>query len=194
MSEMKSAYEKAMERVEKLGKATAEEMAVLDAAPLGNRLAAKYMNEPEFNLEAEIAKYRGTGTRKLIVDGIQEIFLRYVALPQSDVGKANIKKAKQGLLVIKENKKAVEQIFSQLDNLFNYYEQARQQAFSQLKQMIEQRMGQQMRAAGAIGRQPKMDVTSDPQFREELAKALGDMTAQYEQALSDQKQRLAQIQ
>ena len=43
-------------------------------------------------------------------------------------------RAKQGILVLKDKKKLVEQIFSQLDNMFNLYEQARQQTFNQLKQ------------------------------------------------------------
>ncbi|MBI2853626.1 MAG: hypothetical protein HYX87_01725 [Chloroflexi bacterium] len=193
MTDMKTAYEKAMEKVEKLSKATPEELARMDAVPTGNRMAARYMKELQYDIEAELAKYKGTVVRKQVIEGVQEILLRYIQLPQTTTAKDTLEKVKRGIMSIKDNKRAVEQVFSQLDNLFNYYEQARQQAFGQIKQMFEQKIGQQMRAMGGLGPQPKIDVTTQPQFREEWAKVLADLNSQYDQALSEQKQRLAKM-
>lgn len=192
MSDMKSAYERAMERVEKLGKASPEEMQRMEAVPIGNKLAAQYMKEPDFNLDGELAKYKGTGIRKQIIEGVMEILLRHIALPATPGAKAAIDRAKRGILSIKENKRAVENVFTQLDNLFNYYDQARQQTFNQLKQALEQRVAQQMRASGQLGAQPKIDVTAQPEFQQEWARVLADLNARYDQALEEQKQRIAE--
>ena len=47
MSEMKSAYEKAMEKVEKLGKPTEEELKKLEYIPIGNAIAASRLSVRE---------------------------------------------------------------------------------------------------------------------------------------------------
>ena len=58
MSEMKSAWEKAMERAEKLGKPSDEELKQLEHIPTGSRLAATYLGEEKYDLAAEISKYK----------------------------------------------------------------------------------------------------------------------------------------
>ncbi len=63
MGEIKSAWEKAMEKVEKLGKPSEEELKQLEYVPAGNRLAARYLKEKTFDLDAELIKYKGTGAR-----------------------------------------------------------------------------------------------------------------------------------
>lgn len=192
MSEMKSAYERAMERAEKIGKASPDELMRLEAAPKGNEMAARYMKEPGFDLDAELDKYKGSGIRKQVIDGALEIFLRYLALPSATSSREMTNRAKQGILVLKDNKKLVEQIFSQLDNMFNLYEQARQQAFNQLKQGFEQQMAHQTRGVGGqVGSQAgRVDVTAQPQFRDEWSRVLGELNRQYERALEEQRQRL----
>ena len=192
MSDMKSAYELAMERADKIGKASPDELVLLDAAPKGNQMAARFMKGPVLDLDAELNKYKSSGIRKQVIDGALEIFLRYLALPSATSSREMTNRAKQGILVIKDNKKLVEQIFSQLDNMFNLYEQARQQAFNQLKQGFEQQAGRQVRGTGAqVGSQAgRADVTAQPQFRDEWSRALGELNRQYEQALEEQKQRL----
>ena len=192
MSEMKSAYERAMERAEKIGKASPDELMRLEAVPKGNQMAARFMKEPGFDLDAELDKYKGSGIRKQVLDGVLEIFLRYLTLPTGGLSLETVNRAKQGILVLKDNKKLVEQIFSQLDNMFNLYEQARQQAFNQLKQGFEQQMAHQMRGAGGqVGsRAGRVDVTAQPQFRDEWNRVLGELNRQYGRALEEQRQRL----
>jgi len=192
MSEMKSAYERAMERAEKIGDASPDELMRLEAAPKGNQMAARFMKEPVLDLDAELNKYKGSGIRKQVIDGALEIFLRYLALPSATSPREVTNRAKQGILALKDNKKLVEQVFSQLDNMLNLYEQARQQAFNQLKQAFEQQAGRQVRGTGAqVGSQAgRADVTAQPQFRDEWSRKLGELNRQYERALEEQRQRL----
>ncbi|MDO8473927.1 MAG: hypothetical protein Q7T05_08980 [Dehalococcoidia bacterium] len=191
MTDMKSAYERAMERADKIGKASPEELKQMEAGPAGNQIAAKYMKELGFDLATEIEKYKGSGTRKQVIEGAMEILMRYLSLPTGSLAREPINRAKQGILVLKENKKQVQGIFAQLDTLFNYYEQARQQTVTQIKQAVEQQMAQQARGTGGqMGPQGRVDATSQPQFREELTRSLQDLNRQYEQALQERKQRL----
>jgi len=52
MGEMKSAWEKAMEKAEKLGKPTDEELKQIEYVPAGNALAARYIQEDNVDLDA----------------------------------------------------------------------------------------------------------------------------------------------
>src|SRR4030066_789337 len=134
---MKSAREKAMEKVEKLGKLTEDEIKRFECVPVGNKLASRYLQDADFNLDTELTKYKGTGLRKYIAQGPQEIFLHNIILPQSERDKQLTKRAMAGLRVAKENKNQLETILDRITNLLNYYQQASQQASSQFKKGLE---------------------------------------------------------
>ncbi len=53
MGEMKSAWEKAQEKLEKLGKLTEEESRQLECIPVGNKLAARYLQDTNYNLDGD---------------------------------------------------------------------------------------------------------------------------------------------
>lgn len=194
MSEMKSAREKAMEKVEKLGKLSEDELKQLECVPVGNRLAARYLQEADFNLDAEIMKYKGTGLRKYIARGAQEIFLNNIILPQSERDKQNTKRAMAGLRLAKENKNQLEAILDRITNLLNYYEQARQQAYLQFKKGFEAKLQE---ASQALQKQPGNATTIEAQlqtqFQAEWHKLSSQLDAQYEKVLEEHKQQMAKI-
>ena len=105
MTEMKSAWEKAMEKVEKLGKPSEEELKQLEYFPAGNKLAARYLQEENYDLDAELTKYKGSGVRQYVIQGAQEIFLRNISLPRDEKSKQAVLRAMKGIKVLKENKK-----------------------------------------------------------------------------------------
>jgi Asp-tRNA(Asn)/Glu-tRNA(Gln) amidotransferase C subunit len=173
-----------MEKVERMGKASPQEMLRLEAVPLGNKMAARLLNDSDYDFDAELAGYKGTERMKYVVEGAMEIFLRNISLPRMGGPSGEVlRRAKRGILALKENKKAVETIFEQLENLFNYYEQARQQAFNQVKQAFEQHLR-------TMGQQVRGDVTAQQQFAEEWRRVSQELDSRYEQALAEQKQRL----
>ena len=75
-----------MEKVEKLDKPSDEELKKLEYIPAGNRLAAKYLKEEDYNLAAELNKYKDAGIKIHIIQGAEEIFLRNIILPRNDEG------------------------------------------------------------------------------------------------------------
>ncbi|MBM4447246.1 MAG: hypothetical protein FJ023_07865 [Chloroflexi bacterium] len=194
MSEMKSAREKAMEKVEKLGKPTEDEVKRFECVPVGNKLASRYLQEADFNLDAELMKYKGTGLRKYIAQGAQEIFLHNIILPQSERDKEITKRAMTGLRVAKENKNQLETILDRITNLLNYYEQACQQTYSQFKKGFEARLQESNQV---LQKQPgnavPIEVQLQAQFQAEWHKLSSQLNAQYEKVLEEHKQQIQKI-
>lgn len=194
MSEMKSAWEKALEKVEKLGKPSDEELKQLEHVPVGNRLAAAYLREESYDMEAELAKYKDTEIRKHIIQGAEEIFLRNITLPNNDQVKQAAKKAMSGIRILKENKKQLEAIFDRIENLLTYYEQARQQALAQFKQSFEAKIQQTAQALQQQGgNTAAIEQQLQQQFQEEWHRVSSQLDAQYEQSLKEHKQQITAI-
>ena len=194
MSKMKSAREKAMEKVEKLGRLTEDEIKRFECVPVGNKLASRYLQEDDFNLDAELTRYKGTGLRKYIAQGAQEIFLHNIVLPQSERDKQVTKRAMSGLRIAKENKNQLETILDRITNLLNYYEQAHQQTYSQFKKGFEARLQE---TSQVLQKQPGNNVPIElqlqAQFQAEWHKLNSQLNAQYEKVLEEHKHQIQKI-
>ncbi len=194
MTEMKSAWEKAMEKVEKLGKPTEEELKKLEYVPAGNTLAARFLQDEKFDLDAELTKYKGSGGRQFVIQGTQEILLRNISLPHNEHDKKVTLRAMAGIKIIKDNKKQVDVIFERINNLLTYYEQARQQAFSQFKKNFEAKLQELSKTLQQKpGAAATLEAQIQQQFQDEWRKASNDLDAQYDRALEEQRQQLVKI-
>ncbi len=194
MSEMKSAREKAMEKVEKLGKLTEDEIKRFECVPVGNKLASRYLQDADFNLDAELTKYKGTGLRKYIAQGAQEIFLHNIILPQSERDKQVTKRAVAGLRIAKENKNQLETILDRITNLLNYYEQASQQTYSQFKKGFEAKLQETTQTLQRqAGNTLPIEVQLQAQFQAEWHKLSSQLNTQYEKVLEEHKQHIQKI-
>lgn len=196
MSEMKSAWEKAMEKVEKMDRLSPEESMKLEYVPIGNALAAKYLNEENYNLDTEMNKYKGTGeARKYVIEGVQEVLLRNIVLPHDERDKLLTSKAMSGLELIKENRKQLQAVFELINNVLAYYEQALQQTFIKFKQDFEARSQDYIRAlqqrGSTSGQSPEMELQMI--FQEEWRKTSKDLDSKYEMTLQEHKQKVLQI-
>ena len=194
MGEMKSAWEKAQEKVEKLGKLTEEESRQLECIPVGNKLAARYLQDTNYNLDGELTKYKGTGLRKYVAQGAQEIFLHNIILPQNDRDKEMLKRAIAGLKIVKENKSQLSTILDRITNLLNYYEQARQQTYTQFKKGFEARLREAGQALQKQAGNPgAIEAQLQAQFQAEWMNVSSQLNSQYEKALEEHKQHIQKI-
>jgi hypothetical protein len=194
MSEMKSAWEKAMEKVEKLDKLSEEEVKELEYQPTGNKLAARYLQEADYNLDAELTKYKGTGARKYVLQGIQEIFLRNIFLPKNEHDMQTMRRAMAGLKLLKENKKLLDTIIDRITNLLNYYGQARQQAYLQFKKDFEAKLRETTHALQQqVGAKVRIEPEQHPQFLEEWRRINNQLDTQYEKVLEEHKQQILKM-
>ena len=193
--EIRSALEIAMEKVEKLGGASEEERLKWKYIPEGEKLAVKYLKQ-SLNLLAELGRY-DENTKKYISKGAADILLRSINLPRADQDRKVNKRAMEGLKALKVEKVKLENILSGMRRVFDHYagqgEQQRKQAYESLKAefevKIQQAVDQQLGAFAGV----KIDVESQPQFKEEWRKLQAELNLQYTKLLDEYKQDLTAL-
>ncbi|MFC1912738.1 hypothetical protein ACFLX7_00875 [Chloroflexota bacterium] len=194
--EIKSAYEIAMEKAEKIGEATDEERLMWKHVPEGEKLAALFIKQ-ECNLVAELGQYQ-EAVRKYVAEGAVEVFVRNINLPQDDLAKKNNTRAMEGLKIAKSDKVSTENIFSKVRHVLNHYleqgEQQRKQAYESVKAEFEAKIQQamQQQKLGSVAG-TNIDVERQPQFQEEWRKMRTQLDSQYLTLLNEYKQELLTI-
>jgi len=194
MSEMKSAWEKAMEKVEKLGKPTTEELRRFEYIPIGNSLAAKYLHDDQYDFVSELKKYQDIEIRQYIIKGAHDVYFRNITLPHDEQAKQNLAKAMKGIRLLKENKKQLDIIYERINNLITYYEQALQQTFLQFKNNFEAKI--QETAANLNQRHGKtssIETELQQQFQDEWRRISNELDSKYEIALEEHRQQILSI-
>lgn len=195
MSEIKSALEIAMEKVNQMDEATEEEKLQWKYVPEGEKLAGRYLKE-KVNLLSEMNNY-SEEVRKFVINGASGILARNISLPINDYIKQNNKKAMDGLKIIKSDKVSVENLFSKIRYIFNHYdeqgEKQKKQAYESLKadlgEKIQQALQQQM--SPMMG--AKIDVEKQPQFQQEWRKIQQQIDDQYISHLNEYIRELIEI-
>ena len=195
MGDIKSALEIAMEKIEKLGKATDEERLRWKYVPEGERLAVRYLKQ-DCNLVVELSQDEETA-RRYIVEGAGDILIRNINLPKDDLAKRNNKRVMDGLKNLKNAKVAVENVYSKMRRIFNHYaeqgEQQRKQAYESLKTEFEAKLQQAFQQQLGSLMRVKIDVEKQPQFREEWRKIQTQLESQYLKLLDEYKRELSSI-
>lgn len=195
MSDIKSAFEIAMEKVEKLGRATEEERLKWKYAPVGEQLAARYLKE-DCNLVAELSQYQ-PDARKYIAGRAAEILIRNISLPRNDATKKTNRKVMDGLKLLKNDKAGIENTYSRIRYLFTHYaeqgEAQRKQAYEQLKAEFEAKVQQAMQQQMGSFTGVKIDVQKQPQFQQEWRRIQSQLDAQYLNLLSEYKRELSVV-
>lgn len=193
--EIKSAFEIAMEKVEKLGSATEEERLTWKYAPKGEEMAARYLRD-DSNLAAELSQHPEPA-RRYIASGATGVLIRNIALPANDALKKLNKKAMDGLKLIKTDRARVENVFSQIRRLFDHYatqgEQQRKQAYLALKSDIEARLQQAIQQQTGTPSAARIDVERQPQFQQEWRRVESQLDSQYLTVLNEYKQELTEL-
>jgi hypothetical protein len=195
MDEMKSAYERAMERAESLGKASEEDLTKWKYLPEGAKLAAKYLRD-EFDLATEIGKYEEK-VRQLVVQGAQEAFLRNIDLPRNDLAKKKNKKVMEAMKELKRDKVGIENVYTKLRRVFSHYEkegeQQRRQTYEAVKRDFEAKLMQAAQQQLGAAPPPKVNVDSHPQFQQEWRRVLAQLDSQYLKLLDEYKKEILTI-
>lgn len=194
MGEIKSAFEKAMERVEGIGEPSKEEKLQWKYIPEGQRLAVAFFKE-DANLLTELGKFKEE-ERRFVTRGLEEVLLRNITLPLNELAKKNNKKAMDAIKTIKKDKAGLENVYTKMRRLFDHHaqqgEQQRRQAYEMLKQDFQLRIQQAMQQQG-LPPGTKVNVESQPQFQEEWHRALAQLDAQYNTLLDEYKREIEAI-
>ena len=195
MSDIKSAREIAMEKLEKIGEATESERLKWKFDPKGKELAARYFRE-DCNLLAELSQYQ-EDEREYVTTGAAEVLVRNIELPRNEANRRTNKKAMDGLKLVKNDKTGVENAHSRIRQIFTHYteqgEQQRRQAYEQLKSQFEARVQQALQQQLGTNARMRVNVEQQPQFQEEWRKLQVQLDLQYIKLLDEYKQELLNI-
>jgi hypothetical protein len=195
MSDIKSAREIAMEKVEKLGEVTEEERLKWKYIPEGEKLAARYLKQ-DCNLVVELGQYQ-ENVRKYIIEGAEDIIVRNINLPKDDLAKRKNRQAMDGLKTLKSDKIGVENVYSKLRRIFEHYreqgEQQRKQAYESLKAEFEARIQEAVQQQFGSLAGIRVDVERQPQFQEEWRNIQAQLDSQYVMLLDEYKRELSAI-
>jgi hypothetical protein len=195
MSEIKSAAEIAREKLEKIGEPTEHERLKWRYGPEGEKLAALYLKE-DTNLVNEMKKYDGEA-RNIIIASVNDILLRNISLPRNEAARRTNKKSMDGLKALKNDRVAVENVFSKMRHVLDHYTQEgakqKKQAYESLKAEFEEKVQEAIRQKTGVNARINIDVEKQPQFQEEWQRLQAQMEAQYLKLFDEYKQELAVI-
>ncbi len=189
MAEIKSALELALEKAERYGKASREEMAAAQYQEQGRQLAVKFL-KGEGDLAAELKDLPPQAQESARV-AIKEVFLRNIGLPRNGEGDKRLDRALAGLMLVAAQKAEMARLKGELEQLLQQFLQIRNNAVQQLKARFSQGANQMQRAMEAkTGQKMRMESEHLPQFQEEWRRFYGSLQDQFEPMLEGLKDRM----
>ena len=189
LAEIKSALELALEKAERYGKASKEEMAAAQYQEQGRQLAVQYLKE-EGDLE-EGLKAIPPEAQAAARAAMKKVFLRNIGLPRNGDLDSRLDRAVAGLVLVAGNPKAMARLTAELEQLLQQFLQLRSSALQQLKARFGAGIGQVQRAMEAQLRQKvRLEVEQLPQFQEEWRRFQGGLLEQFEPMLEDLKEKM----
>jgi hypothetical protein len=189
LAEIKSALELALEKAEQYGRASREEMALAEYQDQGRRLAVQFL-KGEGDLSADL-KSLPPQTQPAARLAIKEVFLRNLGLPRENVVDPRQDRALEGLLLVADNRKAMAQLQTELEQILQQFLHFRSNALQQLKARFAAGVGQMQKTMEAQNRQPmNLEVERLPQFQEEWRRFYGQLQGQFEPVLENLKERM----
>ncbi len=192
MAEIKSALELALEKAERIGKASPEEMQRIQWQEQARHLAAAYLRE-DINLEEKLRE-APPQAQPVLAGTIRETLLRNIVLPREGVVDDNVTRALAGILQVVRDKKAAKGVVLEIDRIFKSFIQVRQNALEQLRAQFNMQLDSVKRALEAqMHRQVKIDVEQTPQFQEQWRTFEAQLIQQFEPLLERQKAMLATL-
>lgn len=189
MADIKSALELALEKAERYGKASKEEMAAAQYQDQGRQLAVKFL-KGEGDLEAEL-KNLAPEAREAARTAVKEVFLRSVGVPRNGEVDERLDRSLDGLMLAAVVPKDMARCREELQQLLQQFRQYRDNAMQQLKARFAQSLVQTQRAMEAkTGQRMQLEAEQLPQFQEEWRRFQGQLLEQFEPMLEDLKARM----
>ena len=182
--EIKSAYEKAMERVANLKAPTPKQKMEWDGLPKGQKLAAEFLKGKEEPVAALNAHEQTL--RPYVLKGAIDVLAANVALPRTPIAEKSVKRAIEGIRLLLGNKPQTKEIVTRMNYVLDQYknngEQQRQQVLQQLKQQFTMQLQQAAQQRGVQVPQ-NANVESMPEFQQEWLRVRAQLDQQYDEHL-----------
>lgn len=192
MGEIKSAFEKAMEKVQQLSAPTKEEKLTWEGVPEGRRLAAEHLRG-RLSLAEALDKCDRT-LRPYVLRGIIEILTANIQLPRNQVAQESTGRALDGLGAVFRNTKAIKGIIDRVQYVCQQFqthgEQQRQQLRQQLKEQFQAQLQEAVRRQTGGKAGVEANVEAMPEFQQEWLRLKVRLDQQYEQHLDEYRKEI----
>jgi hypothetical protein len=189
MAEIKSTLEKVMERAAAMGNANKDEIAAEERVRDGMRMGGDYLKGEKVDFSSALEQ---TSDSVLIKRGLVQAFLRNIVLPR-DNDQQRAERAMQGLLELGKGSGDLMSIFKDMKGILDHYLQHKKEVFQQVEDAFRQQMEQAVaQQGGQAGLGMKVDPALHPKFQEEWSRIKADLDTQYNQALDQHKDQVAQ--
>jgi len=189
LAEIKSALELALEKAERYGRASKEELTRDQYRDQGRQLAVNFLRNG-LDLDAALAGLAAAAQPEARA-AIKEVLLRNIILPRDGEMDPRMAQALEGLLLVAQDKKAMARQKAELEQILQNFLQVRANAYQQLKARFGAGIGQMQRALEAQMRQKvRLEVEHLPQFQEEWRKFQGQLLDQFDPMLEACKEKM----
>jgi len=190
---IKSAWEKALERAERMPRVPDEELRRAEYVPRGRAMAARYLQEKDFDLAAAVAA-QDPQVRPYLAEGAREVLLINLVLPREDGPEEDDRRVMEGLAALSRNRAALGRVLGELEYLLDYYRKARQTTYQRLKDGFSKRLARaQQQIEARMGPGVVVDVERQPAFLEEWSRLQAQLSSQFEDKLSELKEEIRAI-
>jgi len=190
LAEIKSTLELALEKADRIGKASPAEMQSAARVERARHLAGEYLRE-KCDLDAEVAKL-APEDRSDILATLKDVLLRNISLPHGDSMDPSCRLAMAGMVQVAKDKKTMQRLVAEINQLFKSYAQVRTNALQQLKTSFSSQLEGVKRAYEAqTHMKVNVDVEHLPQFQEEWRRFESQLSQQFEPLLDKHKAQMA---
>lgn len=192
MAEIKSALELALEKAERYGRATKEELSLGQFRDQGCQLAVNFLKDGE-DLKSGLASLPAEAQAEAR-KAAKEVLLRNITLPRNGEIDPRVTQVMEGLFLVVQDQKAMARLKGELEQILQNFLQVRNSAYQQLKARFGANIGQVQRALQAqTGQRVNLEVEQLPQFQEEWRRFHGNLMDQFEPMLEAWKERMLSL-
>ncbi|MCD6489446.1 MAG: hypothetical protein J7K20_01800 [Thermodesulfobacterium sp.] len=181
--EIKSTLEIALEKAEKIGKASKEELETFKLKEEAQRLAAKFLRNEISNFEEKVKEFlkdKNPQQKKIIYQGMVDVFLKNVVLPSYEYQLEDIKKTLDGLQTLFKNVPELSKICQQLEKLIKEYYTHKEAIYNELVKRFNTSIeALEKTLSDQLGTEVKVSVEEHPQFKEEWSKIKTKLDEEY---------------
>ncbi len=181
--EIKSALEIALEKAERIGKASKEELELYQLKEEAQRLSAKFLRNELSDFENKFNEFLQNKTsqqKRIIYQSIIDVFLKNIVLPKSEYQLEDGKKALEGLKIIFKRVPELSKVYQQIEKLLKEYYTHRETLYDELLKRFNTGVEALEHAlSDQLGTEVKINVEEHPQFKEEWNKIKEKLDEEY---------------
>jgi predicted component of type VI protein secretion system len=192
MAEIRSTLDMVMERAAKIAAETEDRTPAEDGMIKGMQLAAAFLNHEEQDL-AKLLGDQPPEQQMGIRGGMAKTLLRNIILPRGESVSEQSLVSLQSLEDLSGNSGDIATICAEIRQILEQYGQHLEQVKQQFDESILGQLKMKLQEQGlGVDDQMALNPTMHPQYQEEWSRVVADLNGQYNEALDQRKNLIAQ--